>query len=65
MTNDEHPFSGILARLDISSMEPLQMAIDVWEDDVKDLNDDDIGMEMSKQVLFKDLNPLKARLNYN
>jgi hypothetical protein len=41
------------------------MAIDVWEDDVKDLNDDDIGMEMSKQVLFKDLNPLKARLNYN
>jgi hypothetical protein len=23
MTNDEHPFSGILARLDISSMEPL------------------------------------------
>jgi len=35
------------------------------EDDVEDLNDDDIGIEMDKQVSLEDLSPLKARLNYN
>ncbi len=35
------------------------------EDDVEDVNDDDIGIEMNKQVLLKELNPPRARLNYD
>jgi hypothetical protein len=35
------------------------------EDNVKDFNDDDIGMEMNKQVPLEDLNPTSARLNYD
>ncbi len=41
------------------------MATSVNEDDVEDLNDDDIGTKMNKQVPFEDLGPLKVRLNYN
>jgi hypothetical protein len=36
------------------------MATSVKEDDVEDLNDDDIGMKMNKQVLFEDLGPLNV-----
>jgi len=40
------------------------MTITIREDDVKDFNDDNIGMKMNKQVLEK-LSPPKARLNYD
>jgi len=35
------------------------------EDDGEDVDDDDIGDEMNKQVPFEDLSPIKVRLNYN
>jgi hypothetical protein len=35
------------------------------EDDVEDVNNDDIGEEMNKQVLLKDLNLVKSKLNYH
>jgi hypothetical protein len=35
------------------------------EDNVKDFNDDNIGMEMNKQVPFEYLSPTSARLNYD
>jgi hypothetical protein len=41
------------------------MATFIKADDVEDLNDDDIGTKMNKQVTFEDLSPLKAKLNYN
>jgi hypothetical protein len=41
------------------------MAIVVREDNVEDFNDDNISMEMNKQVVFKELSPIKANLNYN
>jgi hypothetical protein len=34
------------------------------EDDVEDVDNDDIGEEMSKQIPLEDLNPIKVRLNY-
>ncbi len=33
------------------------------EDDAEDVDDDDIGDEMNKQVPFEDLSPIKVRLN--
>ncbi len=45
-------------------MELLQTATARKEDDVEDVDDDDIGEEMNKQVPLKDLNPTKTRLNY-
>jgi len=65
MANNEIPPSDILARLDICSTEPLQMAIVDKEDDVEDFNDDDIDIEMNRQVSLKKLSPLRARLNYD
>ncbi len=65
MANNEIPPSDILARLDICSMEPLQMAIVDKEDDVEDFNDDDIDIEMNRQVSLEKLSPLRARLNYD
>jgi hypothetical protein len=41
------------------------MAIAVKEDDVEDVNDDNIGTEMNKQVPPKDLSLTKVRLSYN
>jgi hypothetical protein len=41
------------------------MAIVAMEDNVKDVNDDDIGMGMNKQVPIENLSLTKARLNYN
>jgi hypothetical protein len=46
-------------------MEPLQMAIVDKEDDVEDFNDDDIDIEMNRQVSLEKLSPLRARLNYD
>jgi hypothetical protein len=65
MINDEHPSSDISSQLDISLVELLQTATSTREDNVEDLNDDDIGTEMNKQVPFEDLSSLKARLNYD
>ncbi len=46
-------------------MEPLQTAIVDKEDDVEDFNDDDIDIEMNRQVSLEKLSPLRARLNYD
>ncbi len=46
-------------------MGPLQSPTIGREGDVEDVDDDDIGKEMNKQVPFEDLNPIKVRLNYN
>jgi hypothetical protein len=35
------------------------------EDDVEDVNDEDIGTEMNRQVPLKELSPPKARINYD
>jgi hypothetical protein len=65
MPNNEIPSSDILAQLDICCMEPLQTAIVDKEDDVEDFNDDDIDIEMNRQVSLEKLSPLRARLNYD
>jgi hypothetical protein len=41
------------------------MTIVARENNVEDLNDDDIGIEMNEQLPFKNLSPLKMRLNYD
>jgi len=41
------------------------MTTTIREDDVKDFNDDNIGMKMNRQVLLEKLSPSKARLNYD
>jgi len=46
-------------------VEPLQSPTTRRQGDVKDVDDDDIGKKMNKQVPFKDFSPIKARLNYN
>jgi hypothetical protein len=46
-------------------VEPLQIPPVGKEDDVEYVNDDNIGEEMNKEVPLEDLNPPKARLNYN
>jgi hypothetical protein len=65
MTNNEMPSSDISTRPDICSMEPSQIATAIKEDNVEDVNDDNIGMEMNKQVLLEELSPPRARLNYD
>ncbi len=61
MTDNEHPSNDISTRLDVSFVKLLQMPTVAREDDVKDLND----TNMNKKIPFKDLRPLKVRLNYN
>ncbi len=46
-------------------MEPSQIPIGGKEDDVEDVNNDDVGEEMDKQVFLKDLNLVKFKLNYD
>jgi hypothetical protein len=65
MIDDEQPSNDILAWLDISFTKLLQMTTATKEDNVKDFNDDNIGMEMNKQVPFEYLSPTSARLNYD
>jgi hypothetical protein len=45
-------------------MESSQTPITGREVDVEDVDADDIGEEMNKQVPFEDLSLTKARLNY-
>jgi hypothetical protein len=42
-----------------------QTAIVTREDNVEDVNDDDIGKGMNKQVPIENMSPIKAKLNYN
>jgi hypothetical protein len=65
LIDDEHPSCDILTWLEISFTKPSQIVTVAKEDNVKDFNDDDTGMEMNKQVPFKDLSPKKTRLNYD
>lgn len=65
MKNNEHPSNDISTQLEISFAEPSQMTIVARENNVEDLNDDDIGIEMNEQLPFKNLSPLKMRLNYD
>jgi len=46
-------------------VEPSQMTTTVKEDNVKNVNDDDIGMEMNRQILLEELSPPRAKLNYD
>jgi len=65
MINDKQLSNDISARLDISFIESSHKTIATRDKDVKDFNDDDIGTKMNKQIPFEDLNPTKARLNYD
>jgi hypothetical protein len=65
MINNEIPSSDISTQPNIFSGEPLQRATTSREDDVKDVNDDDIGTEMNREPPLEDLSSLKAKLNYN
>ncbi len=65
MTNEEIPSNDISIGLNIYSIEPSSTAIATREDNVEDVNDDDISMEMNKQVLQKELSPPNVKLNYN
>ncbi len=46
-------------------MELLQSPTTRKEGDVEDIDDDDIGKKMNKQIPLKDLSPIKASLNCN
>ncbi len=59
------PSSDIVTRPNICFAKPLQTTIVVKEGDVKDVNDDDINIEINKQVFLKELSPPRAILNYN
>jgi hypothetical protein len=65
MIDNEIPSNNVLAWHDIYFVEPSQIAIAIKEDDIKDVNDDDIGTKMNKQVPLKELRPPRARLNYD
>jgi len=60
MTDNEHPSNDISTQFDVSFAKLLQMPTVAREDDVMDLND----TNMNKKIPFKDLSPLKVRLNY-
>ncbi len=63
MIDDEQPSNDISAQLDVSFIELSQTTTAIKEDNVKDFNDDDIGMNMNKQVHFEDMNLVKVKLN--
>jgi len=65
MVDNEQHFDDVSTQPDICSTKPSQMATNGREDAINDVDDDDIGTKMNKQVLLKDLSPTKARLNYN
>ncbi len=65
MVDKEQCSNDVLACPDICSMELSESPFARREEDVEDDDDDDIGEEMNKQVIFKDLSPTKARLNYD
>ncbi len=59
------PSNDISAQSDIYYVEPSQIALTIGEDDVKDINDDNIGTKMNIQVFLEELSPPRARLNRN
>jgi hypothetical protein len=61
MVDKEQRSNDVLTCLDICFVELSESPPIGREDDVKDVDDDDIGEEMNKQVPFKDLSPIKAR----
>jgi hypothetical protein len=65
MIGNKMPLNDILARPDIYYVEPSQMTTTAKEDNVKNVNDDDIGMETNRQILLEELSPPRARLNYD
>jgi hypothetical protein len=65
IVDNEQSFNDVSAKPNIYSAKLSQMAATRRGDVVEDVDDDDIGMEMNKQVPLKDLNPTKTRLNYN
>jgi hypothetical protein len=64
MVDKEKRSNEVSARPDICFMELSHIATIGREDDVEDVDNDDIGEEMNKQVPLEDLNPTKVRLNY-
>ncbi len=64
MVDEEQCSNKVLTWPNICFMESSQTPIIGREDDVEDVDDDDIGEEMNKQVPFEDLSPAKAILNY-
>jgi hypothetical protein len=65
MVDKEQCSNDILTCPNIYSMELSESPLVGREDDVEDDDDDDINEEMNKQVPFKDLSPIKVRLNYD
>jgi hypothetical protein len=65
MINNEIPSNDISTQPNIFSTKPLQTTTIVREDDVKDVNYDNIGRKMNKQIPLEDLSSPKAKLNYN
>jgi hypothetical protein len=65
MIGNKMPLNDILARPNIYYVEPSQMTTTAKEDNIKDVNDDDIGMEMNIQILLEKLSPPRTRLNYD
>ncbi len=65
MVDEEECSSDVLKWFDICFVEQSQIPTGGKEDDVEDVNNDDIGEEMNKQVLLKDLNLVKSKLNYH
>ncbi len=65
MVDKEQHSNDISTHLDICFVEPLQTPIAGNEDDVNNVNDDNIGEEMNKQIPLENLYLAKVRLNYN
>lgn len=65
MVDKEQCFNDVLTQLGIYFVESLQNPTTGRKGDVKDINDDDIGNEMNKQVPFEDLSPIKVTFNYD
>jgi len=65
MIGNKMPLNDILAQPNIYYVEPSQMTTTAKEDNIKDVNDDDIGMEMNIQILLEKLSPPRTRLNYD
>ncbi len=64
MVDEKQLSSDVLTWSETYCTKPLQIPIDGRDDD-EDVDDNDIGEEMNKQVHLEDLNLVKTRLNYN
>ncbi len=65
MVDEKQCFNDVSTCLDFYYVEPSQTPPFEKEDDVQDVDDVNIDEEMNIQVPLKDLNPTKARLNYD